>query len=95
MGLISTVIAASYCFSYEVSAICCGLLDDACTYVSRKLQIKVIKHDEIRIIAESILNTVHNLVSTVIGECQIKQQDSKLVAVDVDHSKIDITYKHY
>ena len=54
---LSTVLAAPIAVALEVAALGCGLLGVGCKFVSCKLASKAKKHDEIRVLAESKLNT--------------------------------------
>ena len=58
VGLLSTIIAAPVVICLQAGAIVCGLLGTGGNLVGRRLQAKTRKHDLIRALAESKLNTI-------------------------------------
>jgi len=64
VGLLSTIIAAPVVLGLEITALTCGVLGVTGKFVGRRLAVKAQKHDEVRVLAESKLNTIANHVST-------------------------------
>ena len=56
-----------------------GLLDVAGVAVSRKCSAKAAKHEAVRILASSKLNTVHSHISKAAEDCNISDDEYKLV----------------
>ena len=57
-SLLSTVAAAPVTLGLELAALCCRLASVGCKFRGHRLQTKAKKHDEIRVLAESKLNTI-------------------------------------
>ena len=74
-GLLATIIAAPIVFALEVASLGCGLLGVAGKFISRCLSLKVKKHDEISVLAESKLNTISDYVSAALSDGKISTQD--------------------
>ena len=81
--LLSTVLAAPIVVALEVTALGCGLLGVGCKFVSRKLASKAKKHDEIRVLAESKLNTIVDIVSHSLQDNDISDTEFRLVLDEV------------
>jgi hypothetical protein len=60
-----------------------GLLGIAGRFISRRLQSKAKKHDEIKILAECKLNSMKDLISKALQDGQISEQEFKLILDDV------------
>ena len=61
-----------------------GLLDVAGVVVSRRCSRKVAKHEAVRILAFSKLNTVHSHMSKALEDCKISDDEYKLVFEEVE-----------
>jgi len=61
-----------------------GLLDAAGVVVSRRCSRKVAKHEAVRILASSKLNTVHSHISKALEDCKISDDEYKLVLDEVE-----------
>ena len=68
VGLLSTVIAAPDALGLQAGAIVCGLLWAGGKLVGRKLQAKARKHDLIRCLAESKINTIADRISVALND---------------------------
>jgi hypothetical protein len=79
VGLLATIIAAPVVLGLEVAAVVCGLLGVAGKFVSRRLAVKAKKHDEIRVLAESKLNTIADHVSTALVDGEISDHEFRLI----------------
>ena len=78
-GLLVTIIAAPIIFALEVARLGCGLLGVAGKFISRCLKIKSKKHNEIRVMAESKLNTISDYVSAALIDGTISNQEFQLI----------------
>ena len=79
VGLLSTIIAAPVVLGLEIAALGCGLLGVAGKFISRRLLVKVKKHDEIRVLAESKLNNIADHVSKALADGQISDEEFRLI----------------
>ena len=79
VGLLSTVVAAPVVLGLEAGSLACGILAVAGKYVGRRLDTKAKKHDEIRVLANSKLNTVADHVSTALKDGEISDREFRLV----------------
>ena len=81
--LLSMVLAAPIVVALEVAALGCGLLGVGCKFLSRKLASKAKKNDEIRVLAESKLNTIVDIVSRSLQDNDISDAEFRLVLDEV------------
>ena len=63
----------------EIAAIVCGVAGVCVKFVRRRLHAKAKKHDEIKMIAESKLNSVKDLISKALNDGKISEQEFKMV----------------
>ena len=68
VGLLSTIIAVPAALGLQAGAIVCGLLGAGGKLVGRRLQAKARKHDLIRGLAESKLNTIADRISVALND---------------------------
>ena len=79
VGLLTTVIAAPVVLGLEIAALGCGLLGVAGKFIGRRLSVKAKKHDEVRVLAESKLNTIADHVSRALTYGQISDEEFRLI----------------
>ena len=85
VGLLSTIIAAPIALGLEVGALGCGLASVGCKFAGRRLHTKAKKHDEIRVLAESKLNTISDHISRALNDNhQISDEEFRLILGEVD-----------
>ena len=84
LGLLSTIIAAPIVVPLEITAIVCGLVGVSLKFVNRRLQFKAKKHNEIKILAESKLNSMKDLISRALHDGQISEEEFKLILDDFE-----------
>ena len=80
VGLLSTIVTAPVVLGLEVAALDCGLLGVAGKFISRRLLVKAKKHDEVRVLAESKLNTIADHVSKALADGTISEAEFHLIA---------------
>ena len=80
VGLLSTIVAAPVVLGLKVAALGCGLLGVAGKFISRRLLVKAKKHDEVRVLAESKLNTIADHVSKALADGTISEAEFHLIA---------------
>ena len=83
-GLLSTIIAMSVALGLQAGAIVCGLLGSGGTLIGQMLPAKARKHDLIRGLAESKLNTIADRISTVLTDDKITEKEFRLILPKVD-----------
>lgn len=79
VGLLSTIITAPAVLGLEIAALACGVLGVAGKFVGRQLAVKAKKHDQIRVLAESKLNTIADHVSQALMDGQISEEEFHLI----------------
>ena len=84
VGLLSTVIAAPVVVALEAVAVACGLASIAGKYASRRVQVKAEKHDEIRVLALSKLNSITDVISNALRDGHISPEEFKLVLEEME-----------
>ena len=84
VGLLSTIIAAPVVVALEAAAVACGLAGIAGKYISRRLLVKAKKHDEIRVLALSKLNSITDVISNALRDGRISPEEFKLVLDEID-----------
>ena len=84
VGLLATIIAAPVALSLQAGAIVCGLLGVGWTLVVRRLQAKARKHDLIRGLAESKLNTIADRIPVALNDDKITEEEFRLILSEVD-----------
>ena len=84
VGLLSTIIAAPVALCLQAGAIVCGLLAVGGKLVGRTLQAKARKHDLIRGLAESKLNTIEDRISVALNDDKITEEEFRLILSEVE-----------
>lgn len=84
VGLLSTIVAAPVVLGLEIAALACGLAGLGGKFISRKLQVKAQKHDQIRLLAEAKINTISDHVSKALRDGQISEEEFKLILDECD-----------
>ena len=77
----------------EIGAFVCGVLGVTGKFVGRRLSLKAKKHDEIRVLAESKLNTIRDHVSSALIDGRISDEQFRLIIDEVckyDRMKAEI-----
>ena len=83
VGLLSTVVAAPVVLGLEIAALACGIIGVTGKFVSQRLALKAKKHGEIRILAESKLNTIADHVSRALMDGRISNEEFSLIVNEV------------
>ena len=84
VGLLTTIVAAPVVLGLEIAAVACGVLGVTGKFVSRRLAAKAKKHNEIRVLAESKLNTIHGHVSDALMDGDVSDVEFRLIVDEVD-----------
>ena len=83
VGLLS-IIAAPVAIGIGAGTIVCGLLGAVGKLAGRRLQAKARKHDLIRGLAESKLNTIADRISVALNDDKITEEEFHLILSEVD-----------
>ena len=73
------VIAATIVLGLECGSLACGAIGLLGKLISRKLEIKSKKHNEIRLLAETKLNTISSYISAAVADENIDDVEYKLI----------------
>ena len=84
IGLLSTIIAMPVAVGLQAGAIVCGLLGAGGKFIGRRPGVKARKHDQIRVLAESKLNTIADRISTALTDDKISEEEFRLILSEVD-----------
>ena len=78
------ILSHPFVLSLEIVALACGVLGIMGGFVSRHLAVKAKKHNEIRVLAESKLNTITDHVSSALVDGKISDEEFRLIMDEVD-----------
>lgn len=84
IGLLSTIIAMPIAIGVQAGAVVCGLLGAGGKLIGRRLRVKAKKHDQIRVLAESKLNSVADRISVALNDDKISEEEFRLILSEVD-----------
>ena len=75
VAILSTVVAIPMTIGLEIGAVVCGVGGVISKFISRRLSVKARKHDLIRVLCMSKLNTISSLVSTALIDGKISDEE--------------------
>ena len=84
VGLLTMIIATPIAIGLQAGAIANGLLGAGERFIYRKLEAKARKHDQIRILAVSKLNSIVDRISAALTDDKISEEEFRLVLSEVD-----------
>ena len=84
VGLLTTIIAAPVAIGLQAGAIACGLLGAGGRFICRRLEAKSRKHDQIRVLDVSKLNTNADRISTALTDDKISEAEFRLILSELD-----------
>ena len=84
VGLLTTIIAAPVAIGLQAGAIACGLLGAGGRFICRRLEAKARKHDQIRVLAVSKLNSIADRISAALTDDKISEEEFRLILSVVD-----------
>ena len=84
VGVLTTIIAAPVAVGLQAGAIACGLLGAGGRFICRKLEAKARKHDQIRVLAVSKLNSIADRISAALTDDKISEEEFRLILSEVD-----------
>ena len=80
VGLLTTIIVAPVATGLQA----CGLLGAGGRFICRRLEAKARKHDQIRVLAVSKLNTIADRISTALTDDKISEAEFRLILSELD-----------
>ena len=83
VGLLSTIITVPIAIGTQAGAIVCWLLGAGGKFIGWKLQAKARKHDQIRVLAETKLNTIADRISAALTNDKISDEEFRLILSEV------------
>ena len=84
VGLLTTIIAAPVAIGLQAGAIACVLLGAGGRFICRKLEAKARKHDQIRVLVVSKLNSIADRISAALIDDKISEEEFRLILSEVD-----------
>ena len=84
VGLLTMIIAAPVAIGLQAGVIACGLLGASGRFICWKLEAKARKHDQIRVLALSKLNTIADRISAALTDDKISEEEFHLILSEVD-----------
>ena len=84
IGLLSTIIAAPLTIALEGASVCVGLLSVIGSHVVKKLNKKAEKHNNIKVLADSKINTISSHISKALNDGEISDDEFKLILDELD-----------
>ena len=77
-------IAVPLMLPLEIVAVVCGVAGVCVKFIRSRLHLKAKRHDEIKMVAESKLNSVKDLISKALNDGQIFEQEFKMVLDELE-----------
>lgn len=87
IGVLSTIIAAPVAIAMEGAALGCGALSIISTQVNRKLMHKAEKHEKIKVLAESKLNTIDDHISKALIDGFVDDSEFSMILCELKKFK--------
>ena len=84
VGVLTMIIAAPVAVGLQAGVIACGLLGAGGRFICRKLEAKARKHDQIRVLAVSKLNSIADRISAALTDDKISEEEFRLILSEVD-----------
>ena len=82
--VLRTIIATPVAVGLQAGAIACGLLGASGRFICRKLEAKARKHDQIRVLSVSKLNSLADRISAALTNDKISEEEFRLILSEVD-----------
>ena len=84
IGLLSTIIAMPVAIGIQAGTVVCGLLGASGKVLGRRLQAKATKHNQIRALAESKLNSVADRIAAALTDDKISDEEFRRILSEID-----------
>ena len=83
-GLLASGIGFVPGLALEAATGVAGLLEIVDVAVSRRCSAKVAKHEAVRVLACSKLNTIHSHISKALEDCEVSDEEYKLILDEIE-----------
>ena len=87
LGFLTTIVAAPVVIAFESVALGAGFLSIFGGQVSKKLSLKAEKHEKIKVLAESKLNTISDYISKALKDRFISNNEYELILGELEKFK--------
>ena len=84
VGLLTTIVAAPIVLGLEIGAAGCGIIAVAGKCIGRRISTKALKHDKIRVLADSKINTITSYVSKALDDGEITDIEFQMIKGELD-----------
>ena len=84
VGLLTTIVAAPIVLGLEIGAAGCGIIAVAGKCVGRRIATNALKHDKIRVLADSKINTITSYVSKALDDGEITDIEFQMIKGELD-----------
>ena len=84
IGLLTTIIATPIAIGLQAGAIASGLFRAVGRFIYRKHEAKARKHDQIRVLAVSKLNSIADRISAALTDDKISEEEFRLILSEID-----------
>ena len=84
VGLLTTIVAAPIVLGLEIGAAGCGIIAVAGKCIGRRITTKALKHDKIRVLADSKLNTITSYVSKALDDEKITDIEFQMIKGELE-----------
>ena len=84
VGLLTTIIATPIAIGLQAGATASWLLGAGGRFIYRKLEAKARKHDQIRVLAVSKLNSIADRISAALTDYKISEEEFRPILSEVD-----------
>ena len=82
-AILSTIVAILITVGLEIGAVVCAVGGVISNFISKRLLVKARKHDLIRVLCMSKLNTISNLLSDALIDGKISDEEFKMVIYEI------------
>ena len=84
VGLLTTVVAAPIVLGLEIGAAGCGIIAVAGKCIGRRIATKALKHDKMRVLADSKINTIASYVSKALNDGEITDLEFQMIKGELE-----------
>ena len=84
VGLLTTIVAAPIVLGLEIGAAGCGIIAVAGKCIGRRIATKALKHDKIRVLADSKLNTITSYISKALDDEKITDIEFQMIKGELE-----------
>ena len=82
-SLLATIVAAPISMGLIIGTFTCGTLSVIGKFISKRLAVKAKKHQDVKMLADSKVNTISDLVSSALMDSHVSDEEFKLIISEV------------